>query len=369
MMRGEPAGIAIDPSGALGQATRAGLHDSIWCTWSERPWDARWIEFTIAELRTRGSGDAASIARTIALPIDTVHRTIEGLDATLPSIGVAPAREADVRVPGYSLGEVLGRGSQGTVFRARRERDGQAVALKVVPLTGGTEQRRRVARELALVRRIDHPRIVGCSAAGALDGDAGVWLEFELCRGSVLDLVAEADAPMAPTRACALVLQALDGLAHLHAAGIVHRDIKPGNLLVRDDGSAALSDLGIAKHLDHGHLTATGRAGGTAHFAPREQLLDFKRTPPASDVWSMAATLYFLLTLDLPRHTYTDQSELEAALENPIVPIRERRPELPAALAGCLDRALSDDLADRPADAAAFRAELATAAPGSTGPE
>jgi hypothetical protein len=361
MTLGEPAGIAIDPGRAIGQATRADLHDSIWCTWSERAWDARWIAPTIAELRTRGSGDAASIAQTLALPIETVHRTIEEFDATLPSIRGAPARPDDLRVPGYALGKVLGCGSQGTVFRAKRERDGRAVALKVVPLTGGAEQRRRVARELALVQRIEHPRIVGCSAAGALGDDIGVWLELELCRGSVLDLVAEADAPMAPARACALVLQALEGLAHLHAAGIVHRDVKPSNLLVRDDGSAALSDLGIAKHLDHAHLTATGRAGGTAHFAPREQLLDFKRTPPASDVWSMAATLYFLLTLDLPRDAYTDQSELEAALENPIVPILERRPELPPALARCLDRALSDDLAGRPGDAAAFRAELAAA--------
>jgi serine/threonine protein kinase len=141
----------------------------------------------------------------------------------------------------------------------------------------------------------------------------------------------------------------------------VHRDIKPGNLLVRDDGYVMIGDLGIAKLIDAGSLTETGRAGGTAQFAPREQLLDFKRSTPASDVWSMAATLYFLLTLDLPREIYSDQSEIEAALDNPVVPIAMRSPELPPPLARCLERALSDDVAARPPDAARFRDELSAA--------
>jgi serine/threonine protein kinase len=189
-----------------------------------------------------------------------------------------------------------------------------------------------------------------------------MWLEMELCKGSLLDVMTERDAPMEPDEACRYVLDALEGLAYLHGRGIVHRDLKPGNLLVKRDGRIAIGDLGIAKSLlEAGQLSATGLAGGTTRFAPREQLLDFKRVPYASDVWSMAATLYFLLTLELPREEYADQSDLEAALENPIVPILDRRPELPEPLARCIDRALSPEVADRPRDGAELRAALRAA--------
>jgi Protein kinase domain len=363
-MAHQGTGIDVDPAGAIVPAALAGYCDSIWCTWSDRAWDRRWVEATISSLGTAGDGDALSIARSVAIPLRTVHDTIEGLTATLPSLDGAPPRLGDVRVPGYTMGDVLGRGAQGTVLRATRDADGRPVALKIVPLSGDAEQRRRIARELALVQDIAHPRILSPSAWGALAGDAGVWFELALCRGSLLDLLSEADVPLPPARACELVLQALDGLAYLHARGIVHRDLKPGNLLVRDDGSVVIADLGIAKQLNAGALTASARAGGTAAFAPREQLLDFRSASPASDVWSMVATLYFLLTLDLPRDAYSDQTELEAAMENPVIPIAERWPEVPLPLARCLDRALSEERGKRPADAAALRAELVAALAG-----
>jgi hypothetical protein len=362
MTRGQSAGLDVHPASAVVQAALAGYHDSIWCTWSDRAWDQRWVEPTIDDLRTtQGEGGAEAIARSIAIPFRIVRDTMFGLDVTLLSLGGVPGRLENPRVPGYSIGAVLGRGAQGIVFRATREADGRPVALKVVPVLGSTEQRQRIARELAIVHSIDHPRILTPTARGVLAADKGCWFELELCRGSVLDLLSESDAPLSPARACAIVLQALDGLAYLHASGIVHRDIKPGNLLVREGGSIVIADLGLAKPLDAGPLTGAGRAGGTLGFAPREQLLDFQRASPASDVWSMAATLYFLLTLDLPRDTYTDQDELEAALENPVIAIAQRWPEIPPSLARCIDRALSDKLDERPVDAAAFRVDLAVA--------
>ena len=95
-------------------------------------------------------------------------------------------------------------------------------------------------------------------------------------------------------------------------------------------------------------------------FTPREQFIDFDYSAPASDVWSMAATLYFLLTLNLPRDEYSDQSELEA-LMNPIVPIAERSAEVPGELARCIDRALSDDVHVRPKDGAHLRKDMMAA--------
>lgn len=350
-------------TGALAQVACTALHDSVWCTWSARPWDERWIEPTVEALREREpQTDARAIARRLRVPTDVVERTIAGLDSTVPVLDGAPARPGDVHVPGYVLHEVLGRGGQGVVFRATRRDEVRDVALKIVPLPGGAEQRLRVDRELHLLQELAHPHLLAVTRHGSLEQDAGIWLEMERCRGSLLDLVLERDAPMAPEEACRSVLEALEGLAYLHGRGVVHRDLKPGNLLVRLDGRVVISDLGIAKSLlDAGQLTGTGELRGTMRFAPREQLIDAKRVPYASDVWSMAATLYFLLTLELPREEYADQSDLEAALENPIVPLRERRPELPERLARCIDRALSLEIADRPRDGAALLAELRAA--------
>jgi hypothetical protein len=363
MCCGQSPDVDVAPEGAVVQAALAGYHDSIWCTWSDRAWDRRWVEATIDALRTgRDGSDALAIARSIAVPTRTVHETIDGIAASLPSPGGAADPAAPPSVPGYALGDVIGRGGQGTVFRATRVADRCAVALKVVPLSASRERRLRATRELALVRHIDHTQIVSPRACGMLPGDAGCWFEFELCRGSVLDLLAAADAALPPPRACAIALQALEGLAHLHARGIVHRDIKPGNLLIRADGSAAIADLGLAKLVDGSSVSSPGTAGGTFGFAPREQLLDFKRASPAADVWSMAATLYFMLSLDPPRETFTDQGELEAALENPVVAIEDRLPGIPPLLAICINRALSIDPVGRPRDAAAFRADLAAAA-------
>lgn len=350
----------VPAAGGLARAACTAFHDSVWCTWSARPWDERWVEPTVEAFRRwEPRGDARSIARRFHVPPRVVEQTITGLDSTVPLVNGIPARPEEIRVPKYELHEVLGRGGQGVVFRAIRHDDHREVALKVVPLLGSTAQRLRAERELRLVQEVDHPHVLTAARHGGLEHDAGIWLEMELCRGSLLDVVMERDAPMTPEEACRSVLEALEGLAYLHEQGIVHRDLKPGNLLVRRDGRIAIGDLGIAKSLlDAGQLSATGTMGGTMRFAPREQLLDFKRVPYASDVWSMAATLYFLLTLELPREEYGDQSDLEAALENPIVPIRERRSELPEGLARCIDRALSLEIADRPRDGAEFRAAL-----------
>lgn len=355
----ESARVVVEPYSAFERAAGTAYHDSVWCTWSDRPWDARWISSTVDTLRARGDRSVASIARTIALPQHTVERTITRLDATLPSLHGVPVPLDEVRVPGYVVGELLGHGSQGSVFRAVRERDGLAVALKVLPLLGDPALRRGAVDEIEIMKRFRHPRILHLEAHGELPDGGGLWLEIELCKRSVEDALADRVAPLPVKDACEIVLQALEGLAYLHDTGTWHCDLKPGNLLLRTDDSVAIADFGIARQL--GRTSRWTGPVGTARFAPPEQLGPNRQTSPAADVWSMAATLYFMLTLELPRDEYAGQDEIQAAVSNPVVPITERWPAAPPPLAACIDRALSADPRMRPSDGGMLRNALITA--------
>ena len=358
MTRPEPELSTIVPDSVFARATAAGLHDSIWCTWGTRVWDEQWIEPTVESLRDRGEIQPASIARMLGLPPRTVERSINDLDSRLPLVGGSPVSFEHLRIPGYALGELLGRGLQGTVFRATRMIDGQVVALKILPLTG--DRKKRATIEFYLAGRFSHPGLLSYNHWGVLDG--ALWFDMELCRGSVFDLVSASNKSLPFDQTCEIVLQALNTLVYLHGEGVIHGNIKPTNLLVRADGSAALTDLGLTRGLLHdGQIVVTSRTADATRFLPRERLIDVKHSTPASDIWSMAATLYFLLTLELPRDEYADQSALEVGLKNPVVPIAERWAKIPGDLARCIDRALSDDIHVRSKDGAQLRTDLMTA--------
>lgn len=121
-------------------------------------------------------------------------------------------------LPGYLLDDVIGRDMHSTLFGATRLADGQQVALKIVPVRGGQDQVARVHGELDRIehRELTHPRILAPTARGSLPGDTGIWFEIEVCRDSVLELLSEADAPLAIPDASRLMIDALGGLAHLH---------------------------------------------------------------------------------------------------------------------------------------------------------
>ncbi|MEJ7598630.1 MAG: protein kinase [Kofleriaceae bacterium] len=357
----------IPPCSAIAQSSRSGYHDSVWWTWSHRPWDARWIEPTVEGLLARGGvRDLASIARTIAIPTSTLEQTVAQIDATIPQLDDGTPTDANVDIHGYRIAETLGRGSQGAVYRAFRELDGRAIALKVLAFSGGGRRRAQALWEIRAMRRYPHPRLLALMESGELSSGGGVWLELELCRGSVMDRLIELDSPMPIEEAGRIALEALEGLVHLHNHNVVHRDVKPANLLIRFDGSVAVADFGLVRISAPTKNPSPARAGGTARFAPPEQLLDVHTAGPRSDVWSLAATLYFLLTLELPRDEYADQTELEAARDNVVVPIRDRRPDLPLALATAIDAALSTEIWRRP-DAMQFHQRLIQALGGQPG--
>ena len=163
-----------------------------------------------------------------------------------------------------------------------------------------------------------------------------------------------------------VALQALDGLSFAHEKGFVHRDIKPENILLADPGMEVvkLTDFGLAKSFQQAGLsgmTATGFAAGTLQFMPREQLTNFRLLRPASDVWSMGATLYYMLTLRYARDFKSGKDPLAVVLGGGVVPVRERDPEVPPGLAEVVDRAVDDDLGKRYPSAVEFREALAKA--------
>jgi serine/threonine protein kinase len=267
-------------------------------------------------------------------------------------------------VPGYAIDRRIGRGGMGEVFQARRLRDGREVALKLMrPEMGGdAEARAGFLREIDVMARLRHPHIVAVLDRGSA-GDA-FFLAMEYCAGgSLSSAIARQQGPLPEAAAVRLGLQVLDALADAHARGFVHRDIKPENVLLADEALAVakLADFGLAKSFQDAGLsgmTATGAVAGTPQFMPREQLTNFRLVRPSGDVWSLAATLYHVLTLDYPREFPFGVEPLQVILEGPIVPLRDRRPDLPAKLGAVIDKGLADDVAVRYPDAQTMRAAL-----------
>ena len=261
----------------------------------------------------------------------------------------------------YEVGPLLGKGGMGAVYRARRRSDGLDVALKLMrPRIGADpEARSHLLREAEVMRRLRHPNIVELLDSGE-DGGGFFWA-MEYCpRGSVLARI-RLEGALPLEVAGPLALQALEGLAFAHAAGFVHRDIKPDNLLLGPDGVAKLTDFGLAKSFEQAGLsgmTATGASAGTLSFMPREQITSFRQLRPASDVWSMGATLYYMLTRQYTRDFAGRKDPLAVVLSGRIVPLRRRAPHLPAAVATVVDRAIADDPDRRYPTAAELRDAL-----------
>ncbi|MEM7247971.1 MAG: protein kinase [Acidobacteriota bacterium] len=199
----------------------------------------------------------------------------------------------------YEVIDELGRGGMAWVLRARDERLNRELALKILPpdpLTGesGRERFRREARALA---RVGHPHVVAIHDVGE-QGDF-LYYAMDLMSGSLLDRLEEPDPGGGPPRDLKRILrwslEATEGLAHLHEHGIVHRDVKPSNILVDVGDRACVSDTGLAWMEGEADLTRTGQAMGTTRFAPPEQLRGETATA-RSDVHGMGATIGYLLT-------------------------------------------------------------------------
>ena len=256
----------------------------------------------------------------------------------------------------YRIERTLGYGGMAVVYLAHDEELRRLVAIKVLAehLSGDSAFRERFLQESRLASRLSHRNVVQVYDAGEADGRPYIVMEY--VEG---DTLAER-GKLAYEDAVPLALQACAGLQHAHAAGLVHRDVKPANLLVREDDVLKIADFGIARAAELTRLTQHGTVLGTAAYLAPEQAQGEEVTA-AADLYSLGAVLYEVLT-GRPTYQFDSLPELVALqASDAITPVRDLEPSVPEPVEAAVMHALARDPGFRPASAAAFGHELAAA--------
>ncbi|HEY8547302.1 MAG TPA: serine/threonine-protein kinase, partial [Acidimicrobiales bacterium] len=268
----------------------------------------------------------------------------DGGPGPAPEGGVAPGEPVAGR---YRRERVLGRGGMGVVWRATDTLIERPVALKELRPPAGDDSPSFVERALREARnagRLNHPGIVGVHdvIAPAAGADPVVYLVMELVEAPSLAEVLDREGPLPPARVAALGAGILDALTAAHAMGVVHRDVKPGNVLVLDGDRVKLTDFGIALAAEDSRLTSTGVVGTHAYLAP--ECFDQGPVGPATDLWALGATLFHAVAGRPPFERATTTETLRAILFEPPPP-PPCGPPLADAIAGLLTRPVEHRLA------------------------
>jgi serine/threonine protein kinase len=267
-------------------------------------------------------------------------------------------RRIGTEVAGYRILGPLGRGGTSVVYRAEHVRLGRRAALKLLtPAVGHADFRDRFLRESQLAASLDHPSIVPVYDAG--EADDLLYIAMACIDGSDLKTLLVAGR-LPPRRALRIVTQIASALDAAHARGLVHRDVKPANILVGTDDRAFLSDFGVVKELASNGTTRTGSFIGTSEYSAPEQI-EGGDIDARTDVYSLACVLYECLTGTPPFQRASEVAVLNAHLHDPPPKLMKAAPELPAALDDVVARALSKSPLDRYPSAGEFVAAARSA--------
>jgi serine/threonine-protein kinase len=250
----------------------------------------------------------------------------------------------------YRLEDVIAVGGMGQVWRALDETLGRQVAVKVLR-PGAANRETFLERFRAEARNsaaLQHPNIVTVHDFG--EGAESAYLVMELIVGEPLSAILERRGPLPAVEARDVLYQAALALGAAHDAGVIHRDVKPANIVVDPDGYARLTDFGISKATAGSDLTQTGEVLGTAHYLSPEQLQG-QPAGPASDIYSLAVVGYEVLT---GRRPFQGESVVTTALAHVVQPAPDLPDDVPEPLRTTVMAGLAKLPEDRPADAAAF---------------
>jgi serine/threonine-protein kinase len=258
----------------------------------------------------------------------------------------------------YELLELVGTGGMSSVYKAHDGLLERNVALKVLhPHFGDDEEYvERFRREARAVAQLSHPNIVTVIDRGEADGHQ--FIVFEFIDGENLKELVSRTGPLPVRRAVELAIAIADGLAFAHEHGLVHRDVKPQNVLLNGDGEAKVTDFGIARSLDVEHgVTQTGTVLGTSNYLSPEQA-NGKQVTPTTDVYSLGVVLFELLTAEVPFPGENFVAVAMKHLNEPVPDILERRPDVPPRLAAAIEHALEKQPERRFGSMGEFASEL-----------
>jgi serine/threonine-protein kinase len=262
----------------------------------------------------------------------------------------------------YRLDARVGTGGMSTVYRAFDTVLERQVAIKLMhrEIAGDSDQLERFRREARAVAQLNHPHIVGVIDAGEEGEDGGFatpYIVFEYVEGETLKQRIRRNGRLPISEAIAYSIEIARALGIAHERQIVHRDVKPQNVLVDEEGAAKVTDFGIARTLHQEGLTADGRVLGTTDYVSPEQALGHA-VSGQSDLYSLGIVLFEMLTGDVP---FKGENQIAVAMKHvreDLPDVQVRRPEVSAALAAVLDRATSKDLDRRYRDAQEMIADL-----------
>jgi adenylate cyclase len=271
-------------------------------------------------------------------------------------------------VAGFRIESVIGRGGMGIVYLAEQLALGRKVALKVVPpeLAGDQRARERFVRESRLAASLDDPHVVDIYDAGEADGV--LYLAMRHVHGSDLRSLVQREGPLGPERAAGLLSQVAAALDSAHRAGLIHRDVKPANILVEQDGDGNehiyLTDFGLTKRPESAtDLSQTGQFLGSVQYAAPEQF-EGTKLDARTDVYALGCVAYECLTGAVPFPRDSEAAVMFAHLKEPAPHLTSRRPELPRSLDSVVAKAMAKRPEDRYPSAGAMAEDLRRAVRG-----